>query len=74
MLKGDANSYFEMFVHEMDQNPSISQVLWLPAARTVRQSKEMKQFAREQGFVDVWRERGWPDLCRPLGEDDFECD
>ena len=22
----------------------------------------------------LWQTRGWPDMCRPLGEDDFECD
>ena len=30
--------------------------------------------AREIGLVDYWKEFGWPDLCRPVGEDDFECD
>lgn len=24
--------------------------------------------------VDFWRENGFPERCRPLGEDDFECD
>jgi len=24
-------------------------------------------------FVAYWREKGWPSLCRPLGDDDFEC-
>jgi hypothetical protein len=24
--------------------------------------------------VDYWRARGWPDLCRPMGADDFVCD
>jgi TolB-like protein/DNA-binding SARP family transcriptional activator len=25
------------------------------------------------GFVDYWREQGWPPRCRPLGDTDFEC-
>jgi TolB-like protein len=25
------------------------------------------------GFVDYWREKGWPEACRPLGREDFEC-
>jgi hypothetical protein len=24
------------------------------------------------GLVDFWRQRGWPDLCRPVG-DTVEC-
>ena len=27
----------------------------------------------EYGFVRYWREKGWPQGCRPLGESDFEC-
>jgi len=22
---------------------------------------------------EYWREVGWPDMCRPIGEHDFEC-
>jgi hypothetical protein len=29
---------------------------------------------RAYGLVDYWRERGWPDLCRSVGADDFVCD
>ena len=43
---------------------------WAPARRTER----FKTFARDAGLVSYWRERGWPDLCRPLGETDFVCD
>ena len=25
-------------------------------------------------WIHGWRQRGWPDLCRPLGETDFVCD
>ena len=27
----------------------------------------------EYGFVKYWREKGWPAVCRPLGDADFEC-
>jgi TolB-like protein len=32
-----------------------------------------KQLLRKWGFEDYWRAKGWPPLCRPLGESDFEC-
>jgi len=40
----------------------------------VRKTATFKAWAREIGLVDYWRARGWPDLCRPVGADDFECD
>jgi len=37
-------------------------------------SEEQFKFLVEQtGILDYWRERGWPDRCRPLEGDDFEC-
>jgi hypothetical protein len=32
-----------------------------------------KELARNAGLVDYWKKHGWPDRCRPKGEDDFEC-
>ncbi len=35
---------------------------------------EFRQQAIQEGLVDYWRQSGnWGDMCRPLGEDDFEC-
>ncbi|MFC1777443.1 hypothetical protein ACFL3I_08885 [Pseudomonadota bacterium] len=35
---------------------------------------EFHQQIVQAGLVDYWRESGkWGDMCRPLGEDDFEC-
>ena len=47
---------------------------WLPVMREVRQIPRFKEFVREIGLVDYWKEYGWPDLCRPVGYDDFVCD
>jgi adenylate cyclase len=47
---------------------------WYPVMKEVRQLPRFKEFMREIGLVDYWKEFGWPDLCRPIGDDDFVCD
>jgi hypothetical protein len=39
-----------------------------------RQTERFKTLVREAGLVDYWKTRGWPDLCRPVGADDFACE
>ena len=46
---------------------------WLPSMREVRQLPRFKEFMREIGLVDYWKQFGYPMLCRPVGADDFEC-
>jgi len=48
--------------------------LWFPVMQEVRKTPRFKEFIREIGLVDHWNQFGWPDLCRPVGDDDFECD
>jgi adenylate cyclase len=48
--------------------------IWNPVMREVRQLARFKELVREIGLVDYWNRFGWPDLCRPVGDDDFECD
>jgi hypothetical protein len=47
--------------------------LWYPVMREVRKLPEFKQYMRDTGFVDYWREFGWGDFCKPTTGDDFEC-
>jgi hypothetical protein len=47
---------------------------WHPSYAPVRKLERFKAYARKAGFVDYWRAKGWPDLCRPVGADDFVCD
>jgi TolB-like protein/DNA-binding SARP family transcriptional activator len=47
--------------------------LWHPSYAPVRKTERFKAFVRKAGFVDYWRAKGWPDLCHPIGSDDFEC-
>jgi TolB-like protein len=55
-------------------NAAVNRSVWYPLYASVRKSERFKEFVRKGGFVDYWRERGWPDLCRPMGTDDFVCD
>jgi hypothetical protein len=39
----------------------------------VRKTERFKTLVRAAGLVDYWKARGWPDLCHPVGADDFAC-
>jgi tetratricopeptide (TPR) repeat protein len=47
--------------------------LWHPSYSAVRKTQAFKGYARNGGLVDYWRAKGWPDLCHPVGSDDFAC-
>ena len=67
---------FAMEILEKSANIYCANVVyfWAPVMREIRQTSRFKEFVREIGLIDYWKEYGWPDLCRPLGKDDFECD
>jgi TolB-like protein/DNA-binding SARP family transcriptional activator/cytochrome c-type biogenesis protein CcmH/NrfG len=48
-------------------------LLWHPSYAPVRKTERFKAHVRAFGLVDYWRAKGWPDLCRPVGSDDFTC-
>jgi tetratricopeptide (TPR) repeat protein len=48
--------------------------VWHPTSASLRKTERFKALMRNAGLVDYWRARGWPDLCRPMGADDFVCD
>ena len=49
------------------------QEIWHPAMAGARKTERFKQLVRKFDLVDYWRARGWPDMCHPVGADDFEC-
>jgi hypothetical protein len=49
-------------------------MLFHPDAAGFRQTPQFKEIVRYWGFDELWRDRGFPPQCRPLGTDDFECD
>lgn len=70
---GDPQLAFEALRDDIDQLPIRAHLMWRPVFREVRRQPDFKDFLRERDFVAYWREYGWPDLCSPLGSDDFEC-
>jgi hypothetical protein len=56
-------------------NLNVTETVWLwhPSYAPVRKTEGFKSFAREAGFVEYWRAKGWPDVCHPTTGDDFEC-
>jgi len=44
-----------------------------PSLAQVRKSPRFKAYLMKTGLVEYWRVKGWPDVCRPVGADDFEC-
>jgi TolB-like protein len=49
-------------------------LVWWPTPSSVRKTERFKTLMRNAGLVDYWRARGWPDLCRPVGTNDFACE
>lgn len=48
-------------------------LLWLPVFDKIRRTEEFRQFLTESGIVAYWRRHGWPAVCQPRGNTDFEC-
>jgi hypothetical protein len=52
----------------------LGQMLWLPDMAPLRKTERFKAHMRKAGLVDYWKARGWPDLCKPVGANDFVCE
>jgi TolB-like protein len=41
--------------------------------RRFRSDPRTKAYLEELNLPEYWRQVGWPDICQPVGEDDFVC-
>ena len=58
----------------VENNPiSAGRYAWHPDAGAFRKTDKFKQFVRDH-FMDYWRANGFPAQCRPVSDEDFECD
>jgi TolB-like protein/tetratricopeptide (TPR) repeat protein len=65
--------YYESNLQAGYFQPISSTWFWHPSYGPVRKTERFRAFARAIGLVDVWRERGWPTVCKPVGTNDFAC-
>jgi TolB-like protein/DNA-binding SARP family transcriptional activator len=73
---GALDRTLEFYEDGVDAGYSVSisnALLWHPYYASLRSTQRYKDFMRKRGVVAYWRERGWPELCRPLNVDDFTC-
>ena len=47
--------------------------LWLPIFDETRQLESFRTLLKESGIVELWQQKGWPEVCQPSG-DTFVCD
>ncbi len=65
---------FGMYDDMLSRLSNAVMVMWHPDADKFRESPQFKQLVRESGTLAYWHERGFPEFCRAVGDDDFECD
>ncbi|MCR9137359.1 MAG: tetratricopeptide repeat protein [Alphaproteobacteria bacterium] len=63
---------FRYHMEFADTQTLIFRVPWT-VIESIGDTGEFKSLIEEQGIAAYWRERGWPERCRPLDGDDFEC-
>ena len=44
-----------------------------PNRKEMRKHPGFIKFIKENGFEEYWKKYGWPDVCYPVGENDFGC-
>jgi TolB-like protein len=66
---------FEFYEEQVQSNfRNVIAAAWHPSYAPLRKTQRFKTLVTNLGFTDYWRARGWPDLCRPVGAEDFVCD
>ena len=71
----DAYKYSSAQIWTYSDADVTQRLQWRPLMREVRRLPGFKDLVRKLGVADYWRKSGnWGDYCRPVGEDDFECE
>ncbi len=59
---------------ELARDPDAAMwVLWHPDGDEFVTTPQFKTVIRALGIFEYWQARGYPPHCRPIGDDDFEC-
>ena len=69
----NADLALQAIAEEVLNLPARRQALWYPIMSQVRRLPGFKELVTDLNLVAYWREYGWADYCRPLGDADFSC-
>mgnify|MGYP001823435093 FL=1 len=70
----ETNPNYLLLYRQYDKIQSVDNAYWwFPYPLEFRRSPHRKRLMRESGLLEYWREHGFPQQCKPLGDDDFEC-
>jgi len=70
----DALDPFTLGAYDVIEPQIFWPIWWAPHPARFAESEHPKRLIREIGLPEFWREYGFPPRCRPVGDDDFECD
>jgi TolB-like protein len=74
IILGDADLFVDRLLAIRDKPGGlVSTYLYLPVPGGLQENAGWRELVRELGVLDLWRARGFPDGCRALGDDDFQC-
>ena len=48
--------------------PNATWSFWRPGMKAFRNDPRFEELVTELKLMDYWREHGWPDACKPMGE------
>jgi Tfp pilus assembly protein PilF len=69
-IQRDISLHWENLLVRVSVFSSVANEEQFRELHALAMTKELIQKAR---LPEYWRETGWPERCRPLGENDFEC-
>ncbi|MEE8295235.1 MAG: hypothetical protein V3R64_05945, partial [Sphingomonadales bacterium] len=73
----DYDLAFEVMSLELNNPDDFfdSQFFWIFRTPELMANDKIREFIAEKTFyIDYWRSNGFPPGCRPIGDDDYECD
>jgi TolB-like protein/Tfp pilus assembly protein PilF len=76
LFTGAPNRYFDYFERNIAVVGSVKNAVadsWNPILAPLRKTERFKELMHEAKLVDFWRTHSWPDLCHPVGAEDFAC-
>jgi adenylate cyclase len=74
ILQDDVDQLVETLMPVWQSDYQVEPLLFSSRVQGLYQDKRWKAEVRRQGLLDLWKSRGFPTQCKPVGKDDFTCE